>query len=780
MRHPTARGPDPSRIQRPATLLLGLWLGAACAAQTPALAPSSSTDSSTDCEVLVPSSPLEYRQFDKIEITGSSIIATESRGAQPIDVICRRRIDASGASSLSQLLHAWPGLLYRPESLTVQGLGGAGPLPASIHGRAEGTLVLLNGRRLPAFGLQGLSDQRAVVDLDLLPLSAVDHVHVMTDGASARYGADATAGVVNIVTRPVTAGASLRVQSRSQGGALANLSWGSGRTRLDGLRWQAHLEAETQDGLVVGQRPAALMPGRPSPPAGVSLQPDQRRHQAYLEGQWAFSADWDAFAQLLYGHTHLRSQSDLLFMPVTPVLTGPDGPRVGSTPEASLALPTHTQTRAYQQLTGGLRGRWSQWELTGSVSGGQHAVQRWQSLPAPGLMPQGEIDEGVSRLQTLDLLGSRTLGEVQGQDVALGLGLNWREEALRYRPRLGGLQDLDARRQLWAAHGELQLPVSARQQLTLALRQDHYSDMGAVRTGKLAWRWQALPTLMARASLGQGLRAPALGQRSTLQAPGLDVHDPQEGQRVAVLLRGNPDLMPERTRDLSLGLRLEPSRAWTVGADLWQVRARQTFGLLPALWVLQDPQARAQSLQTDARGRPQLVLTQQSLGRAQTAGLDYELQWRQPTAIGLLRLEFKGTSYLRSRREDLQAGALMSDLGARSLVSGTVMPRHQLMLGGQLDREGWHGSVRLYYRHGHHEPATSPDLQAVKVPAQWTLDVVQHWDLSRAWQLSLSVHNLLNRVAWIALDSDGRIVPQHPQDPHALGRQVRLQAQVRF
>ena len=176
-------------------------------------------------------------------------------------------------------------------------------------------------------------------------------------------------------------------------------------------------------------------------------------------------------------------------------------------------------------------------------------------------MPEGEIDEGVSRLQTLDLLGSRTLGEWQGQPVELGLGLNWREEGLRYRPRLGGLQDFEARRQIRAAHGELRLPVSERQQLTLALRQDHYSDMGAVRTGKLAWRWQALPTLMTRASVGQGFRAPALGQRSALQAPGLDVQDPLAGQRVAVLLRGNPDLTPERTRDLSLGLRLEPARS---------------------------------------------------------------------------------------------------------------------------------------------------------------------------------------------------------------------------
>jgi len=765
----------------------GLLLTSPCAAQigpvaTPPAATTPAADSPTDCQVLVPSSPLEYRQFDKIEITGSAIIAPESRQAQPIDVICRRRIDASGASSLSQLLNQWPGLLYRPDSNTLQSLSGTGPLPAAIHGRPEGTLVLLNGRRLPAFGLQGLSDQRAVVDLDLLPLSAVDHVHVMSNGASARYGADATAGVVNIVTRPVTAGTSLRVQGRSQGGTLANLSWGNGRSQLEGLRLQAHLEAEQQDSLAVSERPAAVAPGRLPLPGDASLQPALRRHLAYLEGQWAFSSDWDAFAQVLYGHTHLRSQSDLLFMPVTPVahswVPGPPWVQSGVSPDPS--LPQHLQTRAYQQVTGGLRGRWQQWELSGSVSGGQHAVQRQQFLSAPSNAAQGEIDQGVSRLSTLDLLGSRTLGELQGQAIELGLGLNWREEALLYRPRLARLNAFDAQRQLWAVHGELMVPTSATQQLTLALRGDHYSDMGAVHTGKLAWRWQALPNLMWRASGGQGFRAPALGQRSTLQAPGLEVRDPLEGQRVAVLLRGNPALTPERTRDLSMGLRFDLTPRWTLGADLWQVRARETFGLPPAWWVLQNLQARAQALQTDALGQPQLVLTQQSLGRARSAGLDYEVQWRQPTAIGLLRLEFKGTAYLRSQREDRSSGTLVSDLGRRSAASGTVMPRHQLMLGGQLDREGWHGSFRLYYRHGHEEPAAAPDVTSLQVPAHWTLDLVQHWDLSRAWQLSLSVHNVFNRIPWVPQESDGRVAPLHPQDPSLMGRQLRLQAQYRF
>src|SRR6185436_20355269 len=67
----------------------------------------------------------------------------------------------------------------------------------NLHGLGTtSTLTLLNGHRLAPAGLGGL-----ITEISQIPLSAVDHIDVLTDGASAIYVADAVAGVVNIVTR---------------------------------------------------------------------------------------------------------------------------------------------------------------------------------------------------------------------------------------------------------------------------------------------------------------------------------------------------------------------------------------------------------------------------------------------------------------------------------------------------------------------------------------------------------------------------------------------------
>ena len=762
-----------------ATVCAAVWLMQCM----PAVAQAQTGDAGhrQDCDVRVTDSPLEFRQFDKIELTGSAIIDAESRQALPVDVICRRRIDNSGVSSLAELVQKWPGLLRLADNVAAQGVSGTGPLPAAVHGHQEGTLVLLNGRRLTPYGSQGLAGERAVVDLDVIPLSAIDHVDIMTDGASSRYGSDATAGVINMITRPVTAGAAARLQTRSGGGRLANVSWGSSWYSPSGLSLQLHLEAETQDALRLRDVPALLdSPAASASPAETTVRPALDKQLLFADMQWALTADWSLWAHLLAGHTHLDSRMDRQYVPLLPgVRTGGGIPSVIGLPADAAALPLHTQKREHQQVMGGARGRWQDWSLNGSLSSGRHQVLRLQT-PADGSTGlAGTLDDGISRLQALDVLGSRTIAEIEGLPVSLGLGLNWREEALHYRTRLPGFAPLQARRLQQALHGELQTPLRQDQLLTLALRHDRYSDVGGVNTGKLGWRWQPVPAFMMRASMGNGFRAPTLGQRSTLQMPALQVRDPLGSSVVAVRMLGNPRLGPERTQHRMLGLRLSPVPHWTLGLDLWSVSARDTFGLLPFDWMLQDPALRAQYLDMDSTGQLTLRAPNLMLGRSQVRGLDYEWQWRRPVEAGLLRLEFKGTAYLRSAREDLASGRLVSDLGRLSPLSGTVMPRHQVMLAAQLDRERWHGGVRLHYRHGHGR-SRWPDGQPLRVQSHWTLDLISRWDLLRQLQVSAMVHNLFNRIVTTDLGTTGMLMPIHPRDDSLQGRSLRLQADYRF
>ena len=147
----------------------------------------------------------KVQSLEKFVVTGSYIPQGEtafSAGVSPVVRIDRKAIDASGLTSTSDLL----------EKLTVSN-GGSIPVsnnatgftPAgtaiSLRGLgAEATLVLINGRRVANYPV-GNGGTSAFVDLNSIPLAAVDSIEILKDGASAIYGADAVAGVVNIKMR---------------------------------------------------------------------------------------------------------------------------------------------------------------------------------------------------------------------------------------------------------------------------------------------------------------------------------------------------------------------------------------------------------------------------------------------------------------------------------------------------------------------------------------------------------------------------------------------------
>lgn len=146
--------------------------------------------------------PASAQEAQRIEITGSAIKRIDAEGSLPVTVLRREEIEKTGATSVVDLIQRLPGLQGATTESSAVGGGGGGFAGASIHNLSENrTLVLLNGRRLAQFGGQSLTGSAAAIDLNTLPLSAIDRVEVLTDGASALYGSDAIAGVVNFITR---------------------------------------------------------------------------------------------------------------------------------------------------------------------------------------------------------------------------------------------------------------------------------------------------------------------------------------------------------------------------------------------------------------------------------------------------------------------------------------------------------------------------------------------------------------------------------------------------
>ncbi len=138
---------------------------------------------------------------ERIEVTGSNIKRIEGETALPVTVISRQDIEKTGATTAAELLNTLSAISAGGYSLS-QGLGEAGrPGNTSVSLRGLGdtnTLILLNGRRLAnyAFAVTG-----GATNLNQIPISAIERVEVLKDGASAIYGTDAIGGVINFILR---------------------------------------------------------------------------------------------------------------------------------------------------------------------------------------------------------------------------------------------------------------------------------------------------------------------------------------------------------------------------------------------------------------------------------------------------------------------------------------------------------------------------------------------------------------------------------------------------
>ncbi|HEV6968601.1 TonB-dependent receptor plug domain-containing protein [Roseateles sp.] len=143
-------------------------------------------------------------KLERVEVTGSSIKRLKDEGALPIQVISRKDLERQGIVSAEQLIstlsvngNGLDNLASNADVVAGQARGNNGASSANLRGQgAASTLILLNGRRVAAHGLNG-----GVVDLQQIPFAAVERVEILKDGASAIYGTDAIGGVINFILR---------------------------------------------------------------------------------------------------------------------------------------------------------------------------------------------------------------------------------------------------------------------------------------------------------------------------------------------------------------------------------------------------------------------------------------------------------------------------------------------------------------------------------------------------------------------------------------------------
>ena len=220
--------------KKPLSAMIALLLATSVAAQAPA--PAAETD--------------DAKTLDAVNVTGTNLRGVDLAEAQPVQVIDAVKIERLGLASIGDVLKlisetgGGTGNFSTATSGALQADSPAGMAGASLRGLGAGsTLTLVNGRRVAASSFSNGVRSENFVDINAIPMAAVQRIEVLSAGASAIYGADAVAGVINVVLR------------RSFDGVRTAVSVGDSTAGSDEAKLNANLLAgfsnDTVEGLIV-------------------------------------------------------------------------------------------------------------------------------------------------------------------------------------------------------------------------------------------------------------------------------------------------------------------------------------------------------------------------------------------------------------------------------------------------------------------------------------------------------------------------------------------------
>ena len=201
----------------------------------------------------------QAQRSEKIEVTGTNIKRVDTETASSVTIITREEIQRSGGTTISEVIRQIPANNAGSFSENSLNSFAAGASAVSLRGLgAQATLILLNGRRLTPYPFAN-GAQVTFVDLNTIPLEVVDRIEVLKDGASAIYGSDAMAGVINVILRKdfkgIEVGANYAVTSEHDAAAWrATGTLGFGDLAKDRYNFFFNVEHREQDPIKAADR----------------------------------------------------------------------------------------------------------------------------------------------------------------------------------------------------------------------------------------------------------------------------------------------------------------------------------------------------------------------------------------------------------------------------------------------------------------------------------------------------------------------------------------------
>lgn len=476
-------------------------------------------------------------RVEEVVVTGSHIRSNQP--TSPVHSVTREDIDRSGFSQVGDLIRSLPENYGGGNNPGIQPTGTEGHVnitnasTANLRGIGpSATLVLLNGRRLAADGTS------AAPDISAIPLAALERVEVVTDGASALYGSDAVAGVVNFITRKDFQGSevSARVGGATQGGGLertlsgfAGTTWGSGNA-------MGGVEYLHQDAILASQR-AFTADAAPI----NSLLGAQKRGRAFVNLEQRLSSGLTLQLDGLYSQGQVDSSSQ----------------------EVATGYPymEETDVRSYlltPAISIDLAGGWNA-SLAATIS--DSLADRNNDV-----VRNNSFQKYQNSSDSIEVSANGPLLRLPSGEMQLAFGGGYREDEFRYSTR-SAADDVRASRNVRYLFAEISAPLVRpsserrglnRLDISVAARLEEYSDFGQTSNPKIGIRYVPSSDLTLRATWGDSFKAPTFMQMyadtSVFQYEAAALGSSVPGL-VLFGYGGNSDLQPEQ------------STSWTAGID---------------------------------------------------------------------------------------------------------------------------------------------------------------------------------------------------------------------
>lgn len=440
-----------------------------------------------------------------------------------------------------------------------------------------------------------------------------------------------------------------------------------------------------------------------------------------------------------------------------------------------------------------------------------------------GTAYNGYWDGGESVLDSAQVRATTELGNMAGGPMALALGVNYGKEKFQSKPSLfaqGKLADpvagtvcdplsadpllacdqrfgdesatvpYSADRKTAGLFTELLVPVTKNLELTGAVRFDKYSDFGNATTAKGSFKFQPTRELLFRGSVGTGFHAPTVPQVNAVLQPFGVTNDNytctpalqavatslgalcQPGNRQYDVLRGgNPNLQPEKSRQATLGIRFEPSNAFTAGVDLWHVAIRDAFGQLPEAEVFANPGAFPGSWGTKidtGTGVTRLAFIgdNRNLGRSYSTGLDLDLTGRGKIDLGDVTSQFAMTYMIREVSQTQKDGPFFSAIGNFAELNAVTF-RWKGKWTNTLKSGNWAHTLAVNFQSGYKDFATDAerldaagnvvavDTIRLDVPEHFTFDWQTVWSFNKHLQFTVGALNVTDEKPPLAISTGG-------------------------